>query len=88
MLIAEPWDLGPGGYRVGGFPAGWSEWNDRFRDTVRSYWRSDERLIGKLASRLSFSRARRRSCAVARRRPPDRGMQAGCGVLEKWTPRS
>jgi glycogen operon protein len=40
-LIAEPWDVGNGGYRVGGFPAGWSEWNDQFRDTVRAFWRGD-----------------------------------------------
>jgi glycogen operon protein len=38
-LIAEPWDCGPGGYQVGGFPPGWAEWNDKFRDTVRDYWR-------------------------------------------------
>jgi glycogen operon protein len=38
-LIAEPWDCGPGGYQVGGFPAGWAEWNDKFRDTARDYWR-------------------------------------------------
>ena len=38
-LIAEPWDIGPGGYRVGGFPPGWSEWNDQFRQTLRRYWR-------------------------------------------------
>ncbi len=38
-LIAEPWDIGPGGYQVGGFPPGWSEWNDKFRDTVRDFWR-------------------------------------------------
>jgi isoamylase len=38
-LIAEPWDIGPGGYQVGGFPPGWAEWNDRFRDTVRDFWR-------------------------------------------------
>ena len=38
-LIAEPWDCGPGGYQVGGFPPGWAEWNDRFRDTARDYWR-------------------------------------------------
>ena len=55
MLIAEPWDLGPGGYRVGGFPAGWSEWNDRYRDTVRGFWRGDEGLIGDLASALTAS---------------------------------
>jgi len=38
-LIAEPWDCGPGGYQVGGFPPGWAEWNDKFRDTVRDFWR-------------------------------------------------
>src|SRR5690554_2021001 len=41
-LIAEPWDLGPGGYQLGNFPPGWAEWNDRFRDSVRRYWRGDE----------------------------------------------
>jgi isoamylase len=40
-LIAEPWDCGPGGYQVGGFPPGWGEWNDRYRDTVRDYWRGE-----------------------------------------------
>ncbi len=40
-LIAEPWDLGPGGYQVGGFPPGWAEWNDRFRDTMRAFWKGD-----------------------------------------------
>ncbi|MGA2409881.1 MAG: glycogen debranching protein GlgX [Candidatus Binataceae bacterium] len=54
-LIAEPWDLGPGGYQVGGFPPGWAEWNDRFRDTVRSYWKGDEGKIPELATRLSAS---------------------------------
>jgi isoamylase len=54
-LIAEPWDLGEGGYRVGGFPAGWSEWNDKYRDAVRSYWRGDEGTIGEIAARLSGS---------------------------------
>ncbi len=54
-LIAEPWDLGPGGYQVGAFPPGWAEWNDRFRDTVRSYWRGDDGKAGELASRLTGS---------------------------------
>jgi glycogen operon protein len=54
-LIAEPWDLGPGGYQVGGFPPGWSEWNDKYRDAVRSYWRGDGGKIGELASRLAGS---------------------------------
>src|SRR6202043_2759817 len=40
-LIAEPWDCGPGGYQVGGFPPGWAEWNDKFRDTTRDFWRAE-----------------------------------------------
>jgi isoamylase len=54
-LIAEPWDLGAGGYQLGNFPPGWAEWNDKYRDTVRSYWRGDERIMGELAGRLSGS---------------------------------
>ena len=54
-LIAEPWDLGEGGYRLGAFAPGWSEWNDKYRDAVRSYWKGDGGLIGELASRLSGS---------------------------------
>ncbi|MDR9438500.1 MAG: glycogen debranching protein GlgX [Halomonas sp.] len=51
-LIAEPWDCGPGGYQVGGFPPGWAEWNDRFRDTTRAFWRGDEGQLSELATRL------------------------------------
>ncbi|MFO1312913.1 MAG: glycogen debranching protein GlgX [Burkholderiales bacterium] len=54
-LIAEPWDVGEGGYHVGGFPPGWSDWNGRYRDAVRSYWKGDGGLAGELASRLSGS---------------------------------
>ncbi len=54
-LIAEPWDIGPGGYRLGNFPPGWGEWNDRFRDGVRRYWRGDEGMLPELASRLTGS---------------------------------
>ncbi|MCC7486244.1 MAG: glycogen debranching protein GlgX [Burkholderiales bacterium] len=54
-LIAEPWDLGEGGYQAGNFPPGWAEWNGRYRDAVRSYWRGDGGLVGELASRLSGS---------------------------------
>ncbi len=54
-LIADPWDVGEGGYRVGGFPPGWSEWNDKFRDTGRQYWRGDEGKLADLASRLTAS---------------------------------
>lgn len=50
-LIAEPWDCGPGGYQVGGFPPGWAEWNDRFRDCVRAYWRGDDGMLPELARR-------------------------------------
>jgi isoamylase len=53
-LIAEPWDCGPGGYQVGGFPPGWAEWNDKFRDTVRDYWRG-EANPAELAPRLCGS---------------------------------
>ncbi len=54
-LIAEPWDCGPGGYQVGRFSPGWAEWNDRYRDTVRAYWRGDEGKLPELASRLTAS---------------------------------
>jgi isoamylase len=54
-LIAEPWDLGPGGYQVGHFSPGWAEWNDRFRDTVRAYWKGDAGKIPDLAARLTAS---------------------------------
>jgi isoamylase len=54
-LIAEPWDLGEGGYQVGGFPPGWAEWNGKYRDAVRSYWKGDGGQMGELASRLSGS---------------------------------
>jgi len=53
-LIAEPWDCGPGGYQVGAFPPGWAEWNDKFRDTVRDYWRG-EGSPAALATRMSGS---------------------------------
>jgi len=67
-LIAEPWDVGPGGYRVGQFPSGWAEWNDRYRDTVRRYWRGDEGMLPELAARLTgsadqFEHGRRRPWA-------------------------
>jgi glycogen operon protein len=54
-LIAEPWDLGEGGYQLGNFPPGWAEWNDKYRDGVRSYWRGDEGALGAFASRISGS---------------------------------
>ncbi len=54
-LIAEPWDLGIGGYQLGRFPPGWSEWNDRYRDAMRRFWRGDGGIIGDVAARLSGS---------------------------------
>lgn len=54
-LIAEPWDCGIGGYQVGAFPPGWLEWNDRFRDTARAFWRGDKGQVPELANRLTAS---------------------------------
>ena len=54
-LIAEPWDLGSGGYQVGGFPSSWSEWNGRYRDAVRDFWRSQPSTLPEFASRLMGS---------------------------------
>ncbi|HJV52458.1 MAG TPA: glycogen debranching protein GlgX [Noviherbaspirillum sp.] len=67
-LISEPWDLGPGGYQVGNHPPGLAEWNDRFRDDVRSFWRGDPGMRGAIASRLLgsadlFNHHRRRAWA-------------------------
>jgi len=54
-LIAEPWDIGEGGYNVGGFPPLWTEWNGKYRDTVRDYWRGDEATLAEFALRLTGS---------------------------------
>jgi glycogen operon protein len=54
-LIAEPWDVGPGGYMVGNFPHGWAEWNGKYRDNVRRFWKGDGGAASELASRLSGS---------------------------------
>jgi isoamylase len=54
-LIAEPWDVGPGGYQVGNFPPQWTEWNGKYRDTVRDFWRGEAASLGEFASRLTGS---------------------------------
>jgi len=54
-LIAEPWDIGSGGYQVGNFPPGWNEWNDKYRDTLRGYWKGDGGLLADVARRLTGS---------------------------------
>ena len=59
-LIAEPWDLGEGGYQVGAFPIGWMEWNGKYRDTVRKYWKGDMGLHSEIATRLG------RQCGLVR----------------------
>ncbi len=51
-LVGEPWDTGPGGYQVGGFPPGWAEWNDKYRDTVRDYWKDTDGTTGDFAARV------------------------------------
>lgn len=68
LMIAEPWDVGPGGYRLGGFPPRWLEWNDHYRDTVRRYWNGSDGP-GALATRLAgssdvFAPHRRPSCSI------------------------
>ncbi len=54
-LIAEPWDVGPGGYQVGNFPPQWTEWNGKFRDTVRDFWRGEPSTLGEFAARITGS---------------------------------
>jgi isoamylase len=54
-LIAEPWDIGDGGYQVGNFPPGWNEWNDKYRDTLRGFWKGDGGLVGDFARRFTGS---------------------------------
>jgi glycogen operon protein len=54
-LIAEPWDVGEGGYQIGNFPPLWSEWNGRYRDSVRDYWRGTDQILGEFANRLTGS---------------------------------
>ena len=68
-LIAEPWDCGPGGYQLGRFPTRWGEWNDRFRDTLRGFWRGPGPTLGELAGRLAGSEE-----AFGRRRRPSRSV--------------
>src|SRR3970282_2967098 len=54
--IAEPWDLGEGGYQVGNFPVGWTEWNGKYRDAVRRFWRGDGGAVSELSTRLAGGR--------------------------------
>ena len=54
-LIAEPWDIGAGGYQVGNFPPGWTEWNDKYRDTIRAYWKGDSHMLGEFGRRFTGS---------------------------------
>jgi glycogen operon protein len=70
LLIAEPWDIGPGGYRLGEFPAPFAEWNGRYRDDARRFWRGDEGAAGALATRLSGSA----DLFAARHRGPNAGI--------------
>ncbi|OJW22802.1 MAG: hypothetical protein BGO51_23645 [Rhodospirillales bacterium 69-11] len=70
VVIAEPWDIGFGGYQLGSFPAGWGEWNDRFRDTMRRFWRGDAHMLGEVATRLAGSA----DIFAGRRRPLTRSI--------------
>ncbi len=69
VMIAEPWDVGPGGYQLGRFPARWHEWNDRYRDDVRKFWRGDAHAANGMATRLAgssdiFAPGRKPSCSI------------------------
>ena len=66
-LIAEPWDVGEGGYQVGNFPVGWTEWNGKYRDAIRRFWKGDDGRSRELAYRVSAAAAT--STSTARRRP-------------------
>ncbi|HEY4172240.1 MAG TPA: glycogen debranching enzyme GlgX, partial [Rhodopila sp.] len=68
VMIAEPWDIGPGGYQLGAFPPRWGEWNDRFRDSVRRFWRGDGGMLGAFTTRFAGS------ADVFRGRPLSRGI--------------
>ena len=70
IMIAEPWDVGPGGYRLGEFPARWQEWNDRYRDEVRRFWRGEPQLVGSFATRIAGSS----DIFGGRHRPPSTGI--------------
>ncbi len=93
-LIAEPWDVGPGGYQVGNFPPQWTEWNGKYRDTVRDYWRGEPATLDEFAYRLTGSAdLYERTGAPARRvdqlrHRPRRVHAAGSGVLQRETQRS
>lgn len=69
-MIAEPWDVGPGGYQLGHFPARWQEWNDRYRDEVRRFWRGDKGMAGGFATRIAGSS----DIFGGRHRPPSSGI--------------
>ena len=73
-LVAEPWDIGPGGHRLGAFPAGWGEWNDRYRDAGRRYWRGDAGMTGELATRIAGSQ----DIFAHRSRQPSRSVNFVC----------
>ena len=70
IMIAEPWDVGPGGYQLGNFPARWQEWNDRYRDEVRRFWRGDAHIAGAFATRIAGSS----DLFGGRHRPPSTGI--------------
>ena len=92
-LIAEPWDVGPGGYQVGNFPPQWTEWNGKYRDTVRDYWRGEPATLDEFAYRLTGSAdlyehtARRPGGVDQLRHRPRRLHVAGSGVLQRETQR-
>ena len=88
-LIAEPWDVGPGGYQVGNFPPLWTEWNGKYRDTVRDFWRGEPATLGEFASRITGSvrpvRARRAPAGRARSTSSPRTTASRCTTSSPTT---
>ena len=80
LLIAEPWDVGPGGYQLGAFPSPFMEWNDRWRDDVRRFWRGDHGMLGAFATRISGSQ----DIFGPSRRPPSASPARRLACCSSW----
>ena len=81
-LVAEPWDLGLGGYQVGGFPSQWSEWNDRYRSAMRRYWSGEGSLIGEVSQPHDRRRPTCSTMTAARRAPAS--TTSPCMTVSRW----
>jgi hypothetical protein len=85
-LIAEPWDLGDGGYQVGNFPPLWTEWNGKYRDTVRDFWRGEAATLGEFASRFTGSSTSTPTPVVGRSRRSTSSLRTTASPCGTWCP--